>query len=231
MTDDSQTGYQQKIVFLRLQDLRMTAVSCPSRDLIDCNMGVQASHAQPHTARPLSRQHQKCGHLYWAHSPTADEATVSLLNHRSRVSLTVFLWDKIFSRQDFRSMITGPASTPIAPQGSKWALFRTASAAVTALLHPRATDFLENPARATQVFQGAGAGRAQSDAAPDNAATLHGAHGWARTRFTCTNDSKSGLACSQHLTPLSQRTSQAPLPRTLSSYCMSFLTELSGAPD
>ena len=50
-------------------------------------------------------------------SPTADEATVSALNHRSRVSFTTFLWDKIFSRQDFKSMITGPASTSIAPQG------------------------------------------------------------------------------------------------------------------
>ena len=45
-------------------------------------------------------------------SPTADEATVSALNHRSRVSFTAFLWDKIFSRQDFKSAITGPASTP-----------------------------------------------------------------------------------------------------------------------
>ena len=45
------------------------------------------------------------------------------------------------------------------------------------LAHPLATDFLENPARATQVFQGASAGRAQSDDAPENAATLHGAHG------------------------------------------------------
>ena len=65
-------------------------------------------------------------------SPTADEETVSTLNHRSRVSFTAFLWDKIFSRQDFKSAITGRASTPIAPQGSNLSLFRTASAAVTA---------------------------------------------------------------------------------------------------
>ena len=43
--------------------------------------------------------------------------------------------------------------------------------------HPLSMDFLENPVRATQVSQGAGAGREQSDDAPDNAATLHGAHG------------------------------------------------------
>ena len=67
-------------------------------------------------------------------SPTADEATVSALNHRSRVSFTAFLWDKIFSRQDFKSAITEPASTSIAPQGLNLSLFRTASAAVTALL-------------------------------------------------------------------------------------------------
>ena len=46
-----------------------------------------------------------------------------------------------------------------------------------AAAHPLSTDFLENPARATQVFQGANAGHAQSDDAPGNAATLHGAHG------------------------------------------------------
>ena len=34
-------------------------------------------------------------------SPTADEATVSALNQRSRVSFTAFLCDMIFSRQDF----------------------------------------------------------------------------------------------------------------------------------
>ena len=66
-------------------------------------------------------------------SPTADEATVSALNHRSRVSYTAFLWEIIFSRQDFKSMITGPASTSTAPQGSNLALFRTTSAAVTAV--------------------------------------------------------------------------------------------------
>ena len=63
--------------------------------------------------------------------PTSNEATGSALNHRSRVSFTAFLWDKIFSRQDFRLAITGPVSTLIAPQGSNLLLFRTASAAVT----------------------------------------------------------------------------------------------------
>ena len=48
-------------------------------------------------------------------SPTGDEATVSALNQRSRVSLTAFRRDTIFSRQDFKPATTGPASTPIAP--------------------------------------------------------------------------------------------------------------------
>ena len=64
-------------------------------------------------------------------SPTADEATVSALKQRSRVSLTAFSCDTIFSRHDFKSAITRPAYTPIAPQGPNLALFRTASAAVT----------------------------------------------------------------------------------------------------
>ena len=68
-----------------------------------------------------------------APSLTADEATVSALNHRSRVSFIAFLWDRIFSRQGFKSVITGPASTSIAPQGLNLSLFRTASAAVTAV--------------------------------------------------------------------------------------------------
>ena len=42
--------------------------------------------------------------------------------------------------------------------------------------HLQSRDFLENPARATQVFQDANAGHGQSDDAPGNAATLHGAH-------------------------------------------------------
>ena len=66
-------------------------------------------------------------------SPAADEAMVSALNHRSRVSFTAFLGDKIFSRQDFKSAITRPASTSIAPQESNLSLFGTASAAVTAV--------------------------------------------------------------------------------------------------
>ena len=42
---------------------------------------------------------------------------------------------------------------------------------------PLSVDFQENPVRATQVSQGANAGREQDDDAPDNAATLHGTHG------------------------------------------------------
>ena len=42
--------------------------------------------------------------------------------------------------------------------------------------HLLPVDFLGNPTRATRVSQGAGAGREQSDDAPENAATLHGAH-------------------------------------------------------
>ena len=66
-------------------------------------------------------------------SPTADEATASALNQRSRVSFIAFLRDTIFLRHDFKSAITGPASTPIAPQESNLAQFWTASAAVTAV--------------------------------------------------------------------------------------------------
>ena len=66
-------------------------------------------------------------------SPTADDATVSAPNQRCPVFLNAFLRDTIFSRHDFRSALTGPASTPIAPQGSNFKLFRTASAAVTAV--------------------------------------------------------------------------------------------------
>ena len=43
--------------------------------------------------------------------------------------------------------------------------------------HLLSMDFLENPVRATQVSQDASAGREQSDDAPGNAATFHGAHG------------------------------------------------------
>ena len=66
-------------------------------------------------------------------SPTADEPTVSALNQRSRVSFTAFLCYMIFSRQDFKPAIMRPTFTSIAPQGSNQALFRTASAAVTAV--------------------------------------------------------------------------------------------------
>ena len=65
LTDGLQT---ENCFFSRHQDLRTTASSCPSRDLTDCNMGVQASHAQPHTARPPPQQHRRCGQLFEAHS-------------------------------------------------------------------------------------------------------------------------------------------------------------------
>ena len=47
--------------------------------------------------------------------------------------LTAFLRDTIFSQHDFRSAITRPASTPIAPQRSNLELCRRASAAVRAV--------------------------------------------------------------------------------------------------
>ena len=97
--------------------------------------------------------------------------------------------------------------------------------------HPLSVDLHENPARATQLSQGASAGREQGDDAPDNAATLHGAHGWARTRFSCTADSRNGSACLQHLSPPSRKTSQPLSPRTPFSFGTSSWTELSGAPD
>ena len=86
--------------------------------------------------------------------------------------------------------------------------------------HLRSMDFLGNPARATQVFQDASAGPEQNDDVPENAATLHG-----------TTDSESGLACWQHLTAPSHKTSKALLPRTPSSSGKFSSTELSGAPD
>ena len=97
--------------------------------------------------------------------------------------------------------------------------------------HLQSRDFLENPARATQVFQGVNAGHGQSDDVPENTATLHGAHVWARTHSSGTTDSKSGLAYWQHLMALWQRTCQAPLPRKPSSSGKFSSTELSGAPD
>ena len=68
-------------------------------------------------------------------SPTDDNATVSALNQRSRVSFIAFLRDNIFSRHEFKSAITELASTPITSQGSNLAVFWTASAAVTALFN------------------------------------------------------------------------------------------------
>ena len=53
-----------------------------------------------------------------AASTTADDATVSPPNQRSRVFLTAFHRDAFFARNDFRTANTGPASTPIAPLGS-----------------------------------------------------------------------------------------------------------------
>ena len=97
--------------------------------------------------------------------------------------------------------------------------------------HLQSRDFLENPARATQVFQEANAGHGQSDDVPENGATFHGAHGWARTRPFGTTDNKSCWANSQHLMALSQKTCPAPLPRKPFSSGKFYSTELSGAPD
>ena len=68
-------------------------------------------------------------------SPTADGSTVSAPNHCSRVSLTAFHHDIKFSRHDLRLASMGPASTPIALQGSISELCRTASAAGTAVFN------------------------------------------------------------------------------------------------
>ena len=66
-------------------------------------------------------------------SPTADDATVSAPNQRSRIPYFALFRDTIFSGHDFKSAFTVLTSTPSAPQGSNVALFRTASAAVTAV--------------------------------------------------------------------------------------------------
>ena len=66
-------------------------------------------------------------------SPTADDATVSAPIQRSRASLFVFLRSTILSRRNLRSVITGPASTPIALQQLNLELCRTASPPATAV--------------------------------------------------------------------------------------------------
>ena len=96
--------------------------------------------------------------------------------------------------------------------------------------HLQSMDSPGSPERATQVFPDASAGHGQSDDVPENAATFHGAHVRARTHSSGTTDSKSGLTCWQHLTVLSQRNCQAPLPRKPSSSGKFFCTGLSGAP-
>ena len=79
---------------------------------------------------PISTTSEMRTLVWGAVSPTADEATVSALNQRSRVSFIAYLCEITFSGQDFKSATTGPASTPIVPQGSNIAMFWTASAAV-----------------------------------------------------------------------------------------------------
>ena len=69
--------------------------------------------------------------------------------------------------------------------------------------HPHSMDFPGNPARATQVFPDASAFHGHSGDVSENAATLHGAHGSARTHSSGATDSKSGLAYWQHLMVLS----------------------------
>ena len=64
---------------------------------------------------PTSTTSEKRTVVRGAVSPTADEATVSALNQRSHISLTSFRRDTIFSRQDFKFVIMGPAFTLIAP--------------------------------------------------------------------------------------------------------------------
>ena len=56
--------------------------------------------------------------VWAAASPTADDATVSAPDQRSRVSLTAFLRDTFSSRHYIESAIAGPASTRITHQGS-----------------------------------------------------------------------------------------------------------------
>ena len=66
-------------------------------------------------------------------SPTTEGATLLAPNKRSCVSLAVFLGNKTFSQPDFRSAITGPASTPIALQWSTSELCRREPAAAMAV--------------------------------------------------------------------------------------------------
>ena len=134
MTDGSQTGYKQKIVFFTTPGLADDCLFLPFPGLDRLQHGSPSfSCSTTYCTSPTSTTSEMRTVVRGALSPTADEATVSALNHRSHVSFTAFLWDKIFSRQDFKSAITGTASTSIAPQGLNLLLFRTASVAVTAL--------------------------------------------------------------------------------------------------
>ena len=95
--------------------------------------------------------------------------------------------------------------------------------------HPRFTDSRGNPARATQVFQDAGAAHGQSDECFGNAVTLHVSHMWARTHSYGIPGSKNGLAYWQRLLVLWRRTCQAQWPHILSSRAKISWTKISGA--
>ena len=109
----------------------MLASFCSSLDLTECNKGDQASHAPQHNAHPLPQQHQRCGQSCGVQSH--QQLMRQRFRHqyqRSRVPLTAFLHDTIFSARPHICNYGNSLYTK-SPQGSKLALFRTTSAAVT----------------------------------------------------------------------------------------------------
>ena len=79
-------------------------------------------------------------------------------------------------------------------------------------------DFRENPTHATHMCQGAEIDLGQSAEPHEKVARLLHALVWGPKHLLDTFGRRSGLVCRQHLLVLSQRTCQAHLPFTLSSF-------------
>ena len=134
MKDGKQKDFQQRIVFFAATRLTGTHLFL----LFPRNDKDRLQQVRPsllcysiYWTSPTSTTSEMRTVMRGVASPTADDATVSASNHRFCVSMAAFLRSTTFYRQHFRSAITGPASDPIAPQGSNSELCRTASAAAT----------------------------------------------------------------------------------------------------
>ena len=118
MKDGQQTDLQQKTVFFVTPGLTGARLFLLFPELDRLQQGRPSfSCSSTYCTSPTSTTSEKRTVVRGAVSTTADEATVSALNQRSRGSLTAFLRETNFSRHDFKSAITGPASTTIAPKG------------------------------------------------------------------------------------------------------------------